>query len=135
MLNKPQYGWCDINIGTWHDRASYLTNPHIDLLDAFLGLYRSRKAQVVDCDAEGWEYKIVIDFFEVHIIESKEEYKYYSFDIDSKYLALELIKDIEYNIDEWSKWDYCDENELDYLRVKKRLKYKIKELKKYLKIG
>lgn len=133
MLSKPEYGWCDISICDWKDRASYLTDPHLDLLDAFIGLFKSRKSQVVDCDAEGWEYKIVIDFFEVHIIESKEGYKYYSFDIGAGYLASELIKDIEKNIEEWSKWDYCGDSEEDYLSAKKRLKYKINLLKKFLK--
>ena len=132
LLSKPQYGWCDLSIGDWQDRASYLTNPHIDLLDAFINLFKNRKSSVVECDAEGWTYIIVLDFFVVHIIEDKDDFEYYSFDIDCKDLAKELIIDIEENIDYWSKWDYCDDTKEDYQRTKKKLRYKIKELKKYL---
>ena len=133
MLSKPEYGWCEINICDWKDRASYLTDPHLDLLDAFIELFKSRKPQVVDCDAEGWEYKIVIDFFEVHIIESKEGYKYYSFDIGAGYLAKDLINDIEENLDAWCKWDLNDNSEEYYLKEKERLNSKIKVLNGYLR--
>ena len=109
MLSKPNCGWVNIKIGDWCDRASYLTDPHKDLLNGFIQLYSERKPNVISCDAEGWEYLIVLDINNVHIIEYGEKTEFYTCEIDTKNLAQELIKDIEDNLDGWVHWDVEDD--------------------------
>lgn len=126
MLSTPEYGWCDITIGDWSDRVSYLTNFPIDLLDGILNILKSGKPSVVYCDAEGWEYMIVLDHYAVHIIESKDSYKLYTIEKNIEDLAKECYYDILNNINEWSKWDTDEmtENEIKSNRAKiiRRLK-------------
>lgn len=109
MLSEPKYGWIDIKIGDWCGRASDLTDPHKDLLNGFIDLYSEKKPNVISCDAEGWEYLIVLDINNVHIIEYREKTEFYTFEIDTKELANELIFDIEDNLDVWVHWDVEDE--------------------------
>ena len=68
MFSVPKHGWVEISIGNWSDRSSYLTDPHLDILDAFITLYSTYNPGAVYCDAEGWEYIIVISFNDIFII-------------------------------------------------------------------
>ena len=126
MFSIPKHGWVDISIGDWSDRSSYLTDPHLDMLDAFITLYGSYNPGAVYCDAEGWEYMIVLDHYAVHIIESKDSYKLYTIEKNIEDLAKECYYDILNNINEWSKWDTDEmtENEIKSNRAKiiRRLK-------------
>lgn len=120
MLSTPKYGWCDITIGDWSDRVSYLTNFHIDLLDGILNILKSGKPSIVYCDAEGWDYMLVLDHYVIHIIESKEKYKLYSIDMKIEDFAVACYNDILKDINEWAKWDTDEmtENEIKGNRAK-----------------
>ena len=126
MLSIPKHGWVNISIGDWSDRASYLTDVHIDILNALINLLQNRKVSSVYCDAEGWEYIIVFDFYRVYIIEDKEEEpKLYHFDMSVKDLAIEVYKDIKENLYAWSLWDYIVENEEKRLEHEKDINEKL----------
>ena len=105
MLSKPQHGWCTISISNWSDRASYLTRVALDLLDSLIFGLSNHRSNCVSFDAEGWDYIIVFDYHNVHIIESKDEFELYSFDISRKELALEVYNDISDNLECWVMWD------------------------------
>lgn len=105
MLSKPLHGWCRLNISSWSDRASYLTHVGMDLLDSFIYGLSNNCSNCVSFDAEGWGYIIVFDYYNVHIIEAKDAFELYSFDISRKDLALELYNDISENIEGWVMWD------------------------------
>lgn len=114
MLSKPKFGWTTINIGEWSDRASYLSDIHLDLLSALIDSYvtSSYRPACVQYDAEGWEGIIIIDDYFTYIIlddtgenDKKNKSKVITFEIDKDDLAKELIKDIEENLEEWSLWD------------------------------
>lgn len=135
MLDKPYYGWTEISISTWKERASYLTDVPHDFLDAFNRLFKTRKPQCIYCDAEGWDYIIVFSFNEVYIIESKEKEILYSFEVNICSLSEELIKDMQDYIDLWVRWNdlYDIEDTKKEQEEKHRILGKIQQLKINLK--
>jgi len=140
MLINPHAGWVNIRIGEFEDRASYLTDVPIDILDALIKSYKEHKPATIEFDAEGWEYIIVINTYETHIIDypyrTDEEYLSSEDDkqvlttveIDRDTLAKDLISDIENDYDKWVHWMYFDdENEIS--ERKENLDTKLAELK------
>lgn len=117
MLKTPQYGWSEITIGDWYDRCSYLDDVPYRLLEAVDFTNRTRRPSAVEFDAEGYEYIIVFDTWETHIIHNTfdgEEYRLITIEIALKDLIRELIADIRRDLKEWSEWGYdisCDEIE------------------------
>lgn len=109
MLSSPQYGWSNITIGDWSDRCSYLDDVPFDLLRSIWNVQATSLPYAVSFDAEGWQYIIVFDEYETHIITSKEssENQYINVKADIDSLASELIDDIRKSIDKWASWtDY-----------------------------
>ena len=130
MLSVPQYGWVDISIEDWKDRASYLTDVPHDLLDKFNNMFEKHGSPVaVGFDAEGWEYIIVFDWYTTYIIESKDTEKLYVFDKCFIEFAEEVYDDISSHIVEWSNWDYNVESEEIRLNEEKVLKEKLNKLR------
>lgn len=114
MLAKPKCGWTTINIGGWSDRASYLSDIHLDLLSALIDSYgiSDYRPACIRYDAEGWEGIIIIDDYFTYIIldntkenDEKNKSKVLTFEINKDDLAKELINDIDKNFEEWSLWD------------------------------
>ena len=116
MLSKPVHGWSEITIGDWSDRCSYIDDVPFMLLEAIEGSCRANQPVAAKFDAEGWDYIIVFDQFETHIIstaphslKAQDSYSYHTIEIDRDELAKELISDIRKYIDYWTKWDgYCE---------------------------
>lgn len=132
MFSVPKHGWVDITLGDWSDRASYLTNPHIDMLDAFITLYRSYNPGAVYCDAEGWEYIIVISFNDIFVIEQKDDNILHTFDFRTRDLCEQVIGDIEGHLYDWSLWSYLVEDEEERVKEEIKIKEKIAELRSVL---
>lgn len=117
MLKKPKDGWSKITIGDWCDRCGYIDNVPVELLRVFIGLYGDRTPSAVKFDAEGWEYIIVFDWYEIHIITDKtNKYVLKTVSCDISTLAKELIKDIRSNINEWAEF-YKDLDSVDTLNL------------------
>lgn len=108
MLKTPKYGWSEITIGNWYDRCSYLDDVPYRLLEAVDYTNRCGRPSSVKFDAEGWEYIIVFDTYETHIIcyNFEGEYNYYTIEINLKDLIRELLADIRRDIVAWSEWGY-----------------------------
>lgn len=132
MLSAPKYGWTKITLDNWCGDASYLTDVPNDILDSFINLLKNRKVSSVFCDAEGWEYIIVLDFNMVYIIEEKDETKLYSFNKRITDLAEEVYNDISEHLNAWSEWDYNIEDEDSKIEEKLSLSKKLKELRKLI---
>lgn len=113
MLKTPWCGWSEITIGDWHDRCSYLDDVPYMLLEAVDDVNRTGRPSAVKFDAEGWEYIIVFDTWETHIIsnDAEREHNYYTIEINLKDLTRELIADIRRDLDEWSKW--CSDSDYE----------------------
>ena len=108
MLSKPKHGWSKITIGNWSDRCSYLDDVPFMLLNSLEQSCRMHKPVSVKFDAEGYEYIIIFDWFETHIISDKEDdYTHTVVSIDRDELAKELISDILNNLPDWASWYYC----------------------------
>ena len=129
MFSVPKHGWVEISIGNWSDRSSYLTDPHLDILDAFITLYSTYNPGAVYCDAEGWEYIIVISFNDIFIIEQKDNDKLITLDVRTRDLMEEVIKDIEEHLYEWSCWSLNVDSEEDRLKEENKIKEKLSKLR------
>lgn len=140
MLINPHAGWVNIKIGEFEDRASYLTDVPIDILDALLESYKDRKVVAIEFDAEGWEYIIIINAYETHIIDYpyRTDEEYLSSEDDNRVLttveigrdaiAKEFISDIEHDYDKWIHWMYYDDED-SIAKRKEDLDTKLAELK------
>lgn len=132
MLSTPRAGWTTITIGEWSDRASYLTDVPMDLLNGFIEY--PDVPFVVEFDAEGWEFEVVInqDFtnmIKYNDIDDIEVYK--SVYISKQALALEVANDIELDLDGWSGWfGLYDESDMRiFFRRKNQLAEKITQVR------
>lgn len=140
MLLNPKHGWVKVEIGDWSDRASYLTDVPLDILDALIHSYQTGLPAAVKFDAEGWDYIIVIDNYETYIIDypyrTDEEYMASEDDkqvlstveIFKDDLAKEFLKDVESDWDAWVNWMFYDDVETIQKR-KSQMEDKTKMLK------
>lgn len=110
MLKEPKHGWSQITIGNWSDRCSYLDDVPFLLLEGVEGVCRTGNPVAAKFDAEGWEYLIVFDVYETHIItETDNGYTLTTEDVRIKNLVEELVADIRRDLKAWSCWtDYGD---------------------------
>lgn len=139
MLSVPKHGWVNITIGDWTDRASYLTDVHLDILDALILHFENYVPACAKCDAEGWEYIIVFDHTETHIITDKAEsddisHKYMVFNIPVRALAEEVYSDILANIRDWSEWnlDFSANSDAFRQNEEQKIRCKLAQLRELL---
>ena len=144
MLSNPHStGWTRISIGDWSNRASYLTDVPMNILDAFLNKRYGPVA--VDFDAEGWEYIVVCDDYITYVIDydynSTIEYMQASdndsltlriIEIDKEELVRDFINDIESILDEWICWMLPD-TKSEILEREQELRKKLEILKNMYK--
>lgn len=136
MFTKPQYGWVNIEIEEFSERASYLTDIPNDCLDAFIFAREKGVPAVMYFDAEGYDYHLIASYFGTYIIIEKDEIKTYHFDKTFADLAKELINDIEQNIDEWANWQSDNQyNSRELKRNKRILEQKVGRLKQLLAVS
>lgn len=116
MISSPRHGWCTFSIGKdkdrcFTDRASYLTNVPVDLLDAFV-TYTLNGYGCVVFDAEGYEYTLVLTAYNqsIYIIDENNHLIDFS-DLNADDLARELIKDIESDLENWISFATFDKDE------------------------
>lgn len=117
MLDTPCAGWSRITIREWSDRCSYIDDVPFMLLSAVDEVVRRHTSYAVKFDAEGYEYIIVFDELETHIITSKDVFAYTTIEIDIEDVVKELIKDIRNDLDLWAYWPICNEDEFDERRL------------------
>lgn len=120
MLSKPVNGWTDITIGDWTQRASYLTNPAIDILKSICEVLKTKGPSTCFFDAEGWNYYILFDSDETYAIVDKDNIYTAKFDIDIKKIAAEVKDDIKNNIGVWMKWE-PESTKIEQLNIGKQL--------------
>lgn len=132
MLSKPECGWVDITIGEFNSRASYLTHVAIDLLDAFINILKTGNVSSVTCDAEGYEYIIVVGHHSTYVILEDEDCntKLFYHDVSKIELAQECYDDIFNSLEDWSSFSFTIE---DQKKDKKKITKKLKELKRLIK--
>ncbi len=123
MLSNPGCGWSDITIGEWSDRCSYLDDVPFGILKGLEESCRTHNPVAVKLDAEGWEYIIVFNEQETHIITDKNgDYALTTVEIGSDELAKQAVSDILRDIDGWSAWiDYGDMSDDEKGKRKKEL--------------
>jgi len=136
MFTKPESGWADFTIGDFTDRASYLHDIPFDVLNAIIDSVMTWQPIIFKLDAEGWENIIVIDNYDTHIINDKNEsgFQLISIVIKKNDLISEIINSINSNIDEWASWGYKDRNSKNIVDRKEMLLMKISEIKRLYNI-
>lgn len=118
MLKKPKFCWSEIKIVNWSDRCSYIDDVPVKLLKTLIRVFNTYSPQAVKFDAKGYEYIIVFDFYETHIIIMDENTKLETITRDLKTTALELINDIRQNIDDWV--DFMDYDLTEFERTERK---------------
>ena len=119
MLRTPKYGWSKITIVDWEDRCSDLDDVPYRLLEAVDYTNRTHMPSSVKFDAEGWDYIIVFDMYETHIItcDKNGEWQYNTIEIFLRDLIVELLADIRKDLNAWSEWGFMrGEDEIDERR-------------------
>ena len=112
MLDTPMHGWSNIHIGEWSDRCSYLDDVAFMLLHAMIQSCPEHGPVSVKFDAEGWEYIIVFDWCETHIItESGDGFELVTVNIDRDVLARELLADVRRDVVAWAMFPSDDFDE------------------------
>lgn len=132
MIKNPNCGWCSFNIGDFKGTPSYLTNVPLDLLQAFIDLHMN----ACGCawfDEEGTEFTLVINPYNVFIIEErKEQPVLHCFpDLTINDLEKELINDIESDLVGWSYFTTDEHTNEEVKLQREQLIEKISILKKY----
>ncbi len=89
---KPDAGWTNITIGEFRSRASYLTDIPFDCLQAFIFALKHRTPAAISFDAEGWEFIVVVDWYDTHVIinNTDAKYEYKTIEVKKEDLAKEL---------------------------------------------
>lgn len=116
MISNPKHGWCTFNIEkdkehSFVDRASYLTNVPLDLLNAFFS-YQENGYGCVVFDAEGHEYTLVLTAYNrsIYIIDGENHLIDFS-DLKAEDLIKELVADIESDLEDWISFSAFDKKE------------------------
>lgn len=102
-LEKPRHGWSQLHIVDWHGDLSYVGDPASELLEAVNNVLVKSKPYAVRLDAEDYEYWVVFDLFDIHVIcESGSGYELHSFKITINEAANALVEQIDTDFDEWA---------------------------------
>ena len=137
MLSKPNYGWTNINLGSFNGRGSYLTDIPLDCLNSFINALKYSLPASIHFDEEGSEFILTADFSGVYIISEREKTELIKIEIQFLDLINEVVKDIEDNFNDWLLWtDYYEEHPLkdnEGLKIRKNnMENKINILKSML---
>lgn len=134
MFTKPKYGWTNLQLGNFSERASYLTDIPNDCLDIFINAIQNNVPAVVYFDAESWDFHLVSSYYRTYIILDKDKLEIFIYDKTIKEVAKELINDIENYFDEWVNWEgYDDKDENEIIERRNLLNEKLLMLKFLIK--
>ena len=118
MLRTPKYGWSRIEIGEWSDRISYLDDAAYMLLETLIRSYETNEIQSVEFDAEGWEWKLVLDGEKTSVITEKDNTEITNLNMSRTEIANELVVDIRKDSHAWANFMYYEEYTTEELIVK-----------------
>lgn len=104
FITCEDHGWCNVTIGDFSSRASYITDVPLDCLDAAIRYLKHRNTFAVSFDAEGWNFIVVSDCIRSYVIVDKNSTIFYANDevYGAGDLALQIYEDVAGHIDEWS---------------------------------
>lgn len=121
MLSTPIAGWSRIIIGEWSDRCSYVDDVPFLLLEGVEEALRTGNPVAAKFDAEGWEYLIVFDHSQTHIItETDDGYSLKTEEILLSDIARRLISDIRRDISQWAAWSVYEDMTPPQIRERKK---------------
>ena len=126
---KDNHGWCDVTVGQFSGRASYVTDVPFDCINAAIFSLTNNTPFAVQFDAEGSDFIVVVDAINAFVISDDDGLTFYKCDdiIGKDDIALQIYKDISENFDSWVNFLIVDEEEKNVSADK--LKAKLNELK------
>lgn len=133
MISNPKHGWCNFNLDDcYKGTPSYLTDVPVDLLTAFID-FHEKGCGAAWFNEEGEEFTIVLTPYSLFIIEEKDKPILHDFlEINIEELEKELIRDIEFALDDW-QYFITDNNPVIIENHRKLILEKIEILKKYVR--
>lgn len=132
MLSEPKFGWTSIEIESFFSRASYLTDIPTDCLSNMIIALKENIDFTLDCDAEGYTFKIVSDNESTYIIECKDGIKAYLFNKTKQDLAKEIYEDISNHLDAWCHFNTDSEEDNMFAIYRVNFIQYLNELKKLI---
>jgi len=78
MICNPDFGWCNFNLGAFHDTPRYVTNVPVDLLTA-INDYLTTETGIACFDEEGSNFSLIFTPHSLFIIEEKAKAILYDF--------------------------------------------------------
>lgn len=111
MFSKPYAGWTDITIGDYRGDGSYLTDIPFDFLNAALHALRNNAPFVLFFDEEGVQTYITSYHDETIVNRITDDIDTYYSQTGFKDLIAEGVADIEQNVNEWARFDTCDDED------------------------
>ena len=110
MLSKPQHGWTEIVVGDFVGRGSYIQDLPVMLLEMFLRTLRWNIPSEITINEEGSTFRLcAASATTLSIHHSAGET--FSFDIDLRILAAELIADLRRDWQDWFVWSHEHDSE------------------------
>ena len=138
FLHLQEYGWCEIQIGDFKSRASYLTDVPIDCLEAAIQYIDYHQPIELHFDAEGWD--VYVTGYDQNTLirhtrtNSSEMEHIVLDDVNALDLAKQIYADIAYDIEGWTDFlfTFDDMERQKHLHEIERL---VQELKAALRRG
>lgn len=128
MISKPWAGWCNFDLDNFHGRPSYLTNVPIDILESFINYWENGTGISIYFDEEGSSFNLVVDPYNVYIIECKDEPKLIISNKSIEELTAEVITDIENDFQGWCNFDTDEEAVEEQTQQLEMLLNKLKQI-------
>lgn len=107
ILSNPKNGWATFSLGQFESSISYLTDVPFDCLTNLrLSLKHNIDFEVIFDTEEKGDITLIISNGYCRIDFNGNQYMT---EIDIKDFALQICKDIEYDLVNWSEWWYLSE--------------------------
>lgn len=132
MLSKPEVGWTRVSLGEFEASASYLTDIPFEWMKSFLHFFEENIPIALFLDEEGSDHMIVSYYEDTYVIRNngRKSKLIRIWDMDSRRLAREFLKDIMENFEDWVKWNPFCEKENDLSDRRRELETLIERLQK-----
>jgi hypothetical protein len=110
-LINANYGWAAFKIESLELSFSYVYDSVNELLDAIEIYIDKGISTCVRFDAEGVNWKLIIDDYTIAVIFRERTPTLCFFDIQAEVFIEEILLEIIYNIDDWSSMIFCADDE------------------------
>lgn len=126
MFTSPNAGWTNWDMKNFKERISYVDDFPLNLLNGIKNFFKTETCQEVEFDAEGYLYTLYLGYPIYAKIEDGDMNVIHE---DMVLFSTEVLKDIEKNIEEWSRFPWWIHTDEEQENLKKELEEEIAEIR------